>query len=61
MYDLEKDPDEFHNVADDPAYREAKADLLKRLSSWMHQTYDYLPPAFAGPGEPGGRGWPISL
>jgi N-sulfoglucosamine sulfohydrolase len=61
MYDLEKDPDEFHNVADDPAYREAKADLLKRLSNWMHQTYDYLPPAFSGPGEPAGRGWPISL
>jgi len=61
MYDLRTDPDEFHNVADDPAHAGAKAELLKRLSDWMHQTYDYLPPAFAGPGEPKGRGWPISL
>jgi arylsulfatase A-like enzyme len=61
MYDLQNDPDEFHNIADDPAHAAAKADLLKRLGTWMHQTYDYLPPAFAGPGEPRGRGWPISL
>lgn len=61
MYDLKADPDEFHNIVDDPAHAQGRADLLKRLSEWMHQTYDYLPPAFAGPGEPRGRGWPISL
>lgn len=61
LYDLRNDPDEFNNVADDPAHAAAKQDLLKRLSAWMHQTYDYLPPAFAGPGEPRGRGWPVSL
>ena len=61
MYDLKSDPDEFHNIADDPTHAAAKKDLLKRLSDWMHQTYDFLPPAFAGPGEPKGRGWPVSL
>ena len=61
MYDLRNDPDEFNNIANDPAHAAAKTDLLKLLSAWMHQTYDYLPPAFAGPGEPGGRGWPVSL
>ena len=61
MYDLRNDPDEFRNVADDPEFAQAKAALLKRLSDWMHQTYDYLPPAFAGPREPRGRGWPVSL
>ncbi len=61
MYDLKSDPDEFNNVVDDPAHAAARADLLKRLSEWMHQTYDFLPPAFAGPGEPKGRGWPVSL
>lgn len=61
MYDLANDPDEFNNIAADPAHAAAKQDLLKRLSDWMHQTYDYLPPAFAGPGEPRGRGWPVSL
>ena len=56
-----KSVDTFVNIADDPAHGAAKRDLLKRLSDWMHQTYDYLPPAFAGPGEPPGRGWPVSL
>jgi hypothetical protein len=61
MYDLSKDPDEFNNIAEDPAFAKDKRDLLKRLSDWMHDTYDYLPPAFARPGEPAGRGWPVSL
>ncbi|MBM3756522.1 MAG: sulfatase [Acidobacteria bacterium] len=61
MYDLSKDPDEFNNIANDPAYAKDKQELLKRLSDWMHDTYDYLPPAFARPGEPAGRGWPVSL
>jgi len=61
MYDLAKDPDEFHNVATDALYSTEKQALLKRLSEWMHDTYDYLPPAEARPGEPAGRGWPLSL
>ena len=31
LYDLEKDPDEMNNVYDDPAYREIREDLHKRL------------------------------
>jgi N-sulfoglucosamine sulfohydrolase len=61
MYDLDRDPNEFNNIAEDPAYAAERQNLLKRLSDWMHHTYDYLPPAFAGPGEPKGRGWPVSL
>lgn len=61
MYDLQSDPDEFRNIADEQQYAPEKQNLLKRLSDWMHQTYDYLPPAIAGPGEPKGRGWPVSL
>jgi arylsulfatase A-like enzyme len=61
LYDLEKDPDEFFNVAEDPAYRDARRDLIARLSRWMHETYDYLPPGASAPGEPGGRNWPRSL
>ena len=61
MYDRRNDPDEFNNIADDPAHTGGKSDLLRQLSEWMHQTYDYLPPAFAGPDEPRGRGWPVSL
>ncbi len=61
MYDLRTDPDKFNNIVDDPARQTAKQNLLKRLSTWMHDTHDYLPPAFAGPGGPAGRGWPVSL
>lgn len=61
LYDLERDPDEFHNLASSPAHAEILVDMKRRLSQWMHDTYDFLPPAYAGPGEPAGRGWPVSL
>jgi len=61
LYDLEKDPDEFHNLATDPVHAEVLQDMIRRLSEWMHQTFDYLPPGVTRPGEPVGRGWPISL
>ena len=61
MYDLQNDPDEFVNIIDDPAHNGARKELLQRLGEWMHQTYDYLPPAFTGSAEPRGRGWPLSL
>lgn len=61
LYDLEKDPDEFFNVVDDPDYREVRRDLTARLSRWMSDTYDYLPPGVTMPGEPAGRNWPRSL
>jgi len=31
LYDLERDPDEMHNLIDDPAYLERKVDLRRRL------------------------------
>jgi arylsulfatase A-like enzyme len=61
LYDLEKDPDEFNNVAEDPAYRDVRRELAARLSRWMQETYDYLPPGVSAPGEPGGRNWPRTL
>jgi len=61
LYDLQNDPDEFHNLATSPAHREVFEDLKRRLSNWMHDTYDYLPPAHPRPGEPAGRNWPESL
>ena len=61
MLDLARDPDEFHNLATSPEQAGVLEDLKRRLSEWMHDTFDYLPPATARPGEPAGRGWPVSL
>lgn len=61
LYDLDRDPGEFHNLAGDPEHEAILNDLMRRLSDWMHDTYDYLPPAFSRPGEPAGRNWPVSL
>ncbi len=57
LYDLQRDPNEFHNIVSDPAYAAVLRDLRARLSGWMQRTYDYLPPAQ----EENGRGWPVSL
>ncbi len=43
LYDVVKDPNERNNVVDDPTYAAVRADLVKRLGQWMHQTYDFLP------------------
>jgi arylsulfatase A-like enzyme len=57
LYDLEADPGEFHNRADDPELTEVRRDLEYKLSDWMHETYDFLPPlwksypAAEGPGR----------
>jgi arylsulfatase A-like enzyme len=40
LYDLEKDPQELNNVADDPAYAEIKAELSERLREWILQSRD---------------------
>lgn len=61
LYDLEKDPDEFTNLATSTEHKPVLDDLTARLSRWMHRTYDYLPPGRAGQGEPPGRNWPVSL
>lgn len=46
LYDLDADPDELTNVAEDPAYAEVLADLRSRLGTWMRETDD---PLLAGP------------
>ncbi|MBY0508143.1 MAG: sulfatase [Bryobacteraceae bacterium] len=61
LYDLERDPHEFQNVADDPARRAVKAALMDRLADWMQATADYLPPASAKFDSFKGRAWPVSL
>ncbi|MFB3828426.1 MAG: sulfatase [Bryobacteraceae bacterium] len=61
LYDLRSDPDEFNNLAGDPAHARTLENMKSLLSNWMHATCDYLPPAYAAPGEPRGRGWPATL
>lgn len=61
MFDLEKDPFEFNNVVDNPQYTAVREQLKLKLSDWMHETSDYLPPCFPRPGQPAGRNWPMSL
>jgi N-sulfoglucosamine sulfohydrolase len=46
LYDLRDDPNEFHNRATDPACAKVLDDLKCRLSDWMHETNDFLPPPF---------------
>ena len=43
LYDLQKDPHEFHNVWDDPGYQEQKQVLLRALFERLSQTRDPLP------------------
>lgn len=40
LYDLNQDPDELINLADDPAYAEVKAALLQQLSEFQTATKD---------------------
>jgi hypothetical protein len=61
MYDLQKDPGEFHNLATDPSQSAIRTDLERKLAAWMEATMDYLPPSAAAPGTPAGRNWPNSL
>lgn len=42
LYDLEKDPDEIHNVAGDPAYRSALEEMQERLYMAMERCGDSL-------------------
>jgi arylsulfatase A-like enzyme len=46
LYDLIFDPNETHNLANDPAYADAKNEMSKKLDSWMHSTND---PILKGP------------
>lgn len=40
LYDLQADPHETRNLADDPAHAETLADLRKQLREWQEQTKD---------------------
>ena len=43
LYDLEKDPYELDNLAENQAYAEIVDQLRKRLEAWMISQHDYLP------------------
>jgi arylsulfatase A-like enzyme len=43
LYDLERDPNETHNLWDDPDHQPTKLALLERLCDRMAQTVDPLP------------------
>ncbi len=45
LYDLEKDPDEFRNLAGEASHAETVRRLQETLSEWMQATNDFLPPA----------------
>jgi N-sulfoglucosamine sulfohydrolase len=40
LYDLTTDPNELHNLADDPRHRQTVDDLQTRLAAWQKQTQD---------------------
>ena len=61
LYDLEKDPNEFVNLASDPAHAKTRVKLQKLLSDWMHDTSDYLPPCYNRNGPLSGRNWPTTM
>ncbi len=42
LYDLKKDPDEFRNLADDPAYADTKRELDARLWNFLLDHNDFL-------------------
>ena len=55
LFDVEKDPNELHNLADDPAYADVKAKLLKELNAWRKSIND------KGPTEEFRKGgWPAT-
>jgi N-sulfoglucosamine sulfohydrolase len=43
IYDLKSDPEEYTNLANNPAYRNIARDLLEVLQEWMFETNDFPP------------------
>ncbi len=43
LYDLHRDPDELHNLVDDPQAREVAACLRSRIARWFLETGDVVP------------------
>ena len=42
LYDLENDPNEFHNLVDDPSHALIKARLVAALNEWQERTDDRM-------------------
>ncbi len=40
LYDIERDPEEIHNLADNPAFSQVKDELRGKLFGWMIETAD---------------------
>ncbi|TVQ22729.1 MAG: DUF4976 domain-containing protein, partial [Spirochaetaceae bacterium] len=40
LYDLDRDPDELHNLAEDAAFADVVRDMRSRLVNWMEETHD---------------------
>jgi len=40
LYDLSNDPDELHNMAEDPKYRTVLEEMRNKLDTWMKETKD---------------------
>jgi N-sulfoglucosamine sulfohydrolase len=40
LYDLKNDPDEIHNLADDPKYQQVRTELSTKLVAWLEATDD---------------------
>ena len=40
LYDMEKDPDQLHNIAADPAMSQVKQNLIWKLNAYLQQTGD---------------------
>jgi arylsulfatase A-like enzyme len=55
LYDLEKDPDQLHNLVDDPASAALRRDLQARLDTWMKSTGDDWTHNWHDPVEDAGR------
>jgi arylsulfatase A-like enzyme len=52
LFDLEEDPDEMHNLADDPAHAERIKELTSRLAAWQHEMGDTAPLRVENPADP---------
>jgi arylsulfatase A-like enzyme len=55
LYDLERDPYEMKNLADDPASRTLREDMDRRLAEWMKRTGDSWKYNWKAPVEDKGR------
>jgi arylsulfatase A-like enzyme len=61
LHDLTQDPLELHNLAGDPKHQDLRVDLESRLTKWMNDTYDHLPPSAITGNNAYQRAWPVTL